>query len=370
MAAFAFRHYLTPLIHVLVWLLFGVTFLLFEPLSGRLTTLPTEFWVKQGLMFGVWIALFYLNARVLVPRLLFRGRTGWLAAALVGLIVGVQGLGWALSQALDLTAVLNRAFEAVHIPPPPPRMLFGSFRFDAKGTLITLLVLGISTAMAVVQNWQQDARARQELEQQRVGAELAMLKAQINPHFFFNTLNNIYSLTLSDGDKARAALHRLSRMMRYVLYDTTSGSTRLSQEADFVRDYIDLMQLRLTDRVGIVFERPEPLRDVPIAPMLLLPFIENAFKHGVAATAASHICIALRQPTAAVVELEVRNSRLPAPSADLAGSNGIGLVNTRRRLDLLYPGRFTLHVDERTPDNEFRVLLTIQVEQLAVNSEQ
>ncbi|GAA4348019.1 histidine kinase [Hymenobacter saemangeumensis] len=361
MAVFSLRRYLTPLIHVLVWLLFGVTFLLFEPLTGRLTSLPTQFWVKQALMFGVWIALFYFNARVLVPRLLFRGHMGRLGLALLGLVAGIQLLSWALSTALDLTNLINRAFEAINLPPPPPRTIIGSFRFDPKSILTTLLVLGISTAIAVVQHWQQDARTRQELEQQRVGAELATLKAQINPHFFFNTLNNIYSLTLSDGEKARAAIHRLSRMMRYVLYDTTSGSTCLGQEADFIRDYIDLMQLRLTDRVRIVFDRPEPLHDAPIAPMLLLPFIENAFKHGVAATAHSHICIALRQPQASIVELEVRNSRLPAPGADLAGSNGIGLANTRRRLDLLYPGRYQLQVDERTPENEFRVHLTIQV---------
>jgi two-component system LytT family sensor kinase len=259
-----------------------------------------------------------------------------------------------------LPALFAKAFRDANLP-QLQRGPAGGFRFDAMGTLTTLLVLGISTAIRVVQNWQQDARTRQDLEQQRVNAELSMLKAQINPHFFFNTLNNIYSLTLSDGDKARAALHRLSRMMRYVLYDTTSGTTLLSQEADFIRDYIDLMQLRLTDRVTITFERPEPLKDVPIAPMLLLPFIENAFKHGVAATAASHIHIALRQPAAYVVELEVRNSRLPKPTADMAGSNGIGLVNTRRRLDLLYPGEFALQVDEHTPEDEFRVLLTIQV---------
>jgi len=360
MAVNSFRRLLTPLTHVLVWLLFGATFLLFQPLTGRLTP-PPQFWVKQALMFAAWIVVFYFNAHVLVPRLLFQGRTGWFAGALLGLAIGVLVLGWAISSVLDLPGLIAKAYEAINVPPPPPRIVVGSFRFDANATLSTLLVLGISTAMAVVQHWQRDVETRQQLEQQRVSAELGMLKAQINPHFFFNTLNNIYSLTLSDGDKARAALHRLSRMMRYVLYDTTGGVTCLGMEANFIRDYIDLMQLRLTDRVRIAFERPEPLHDAPIAPMLLLPFIENAFKHGVAATAASHICIALRQPSSAVVELEVRNSRLPVPTADLAGSNGIGLANTRRRLDLLYPGRYDLQVDERTPENEFRVHLTLQV---------
>ena len=351
------RRFLTPLIHVLVWGLFGLTFLLFQPLTGRLV-MPPQFWLKQGLMFGVWVGVFYLTAHLSVPRLLFRGRTGWFVLALAGTTVAVVLFSKFLESFLDLPALLNKAFEAAA---GRPRLLRGGPRFDAMGLLTTMFVLGISTSITVVQKWQHDAQIRQTLEQQRVGAELSVLKAQINPHFFFNTLNNIYALTLLDGEQARTAIHRLSRMMRYVLYDSAGGLTLLSQEVAFVQDYITLMQLRLDERVAVTFERPEPVRDVPLAPMLLLPFLENAFKHGVAATQATAIFVALRQPAPDVVELEVRNTRLPAAASDLAGSNGIGLANTRRRLDLLYPGRFTLHVDERTPANEFRVQLTLHV---------
>jgi LytS/YehU family sensor histidine kinase len=149
--------------------------------------------------------------------------------------------------------------------------------------------------------------------------------------------------------------------MRYVLYDTASGHARLSQEVAFIQDYITLMQLRLTDRVQVVFEHPEPVREVLIAPMMLLPFVENAFKHGVAATAPSRIYIGLQQPAADQLAIVVRNTFFPSAGTDLAGSNGIGLVNTRRRLDLLYPGHYTLQVNEKTPDNEFEVSLSLQV---------
>jgi len=351
------RRYLTPLIHVLVWGLFGLTFLLFQPLTGRLT-LPPQFWVKQGLMFGVWVATFYLTAQLSVPRLLFQGRTGWFVLALVGTTIGVLLFSKSLESALNLPELIEKAFEARIGHPRPPR---NGPRFDSMGLLTTMFVLGISTSITVVQKWQNDAQIRQKLDQQRVVAELSVLKAQINPHFFFNTLNNIYALTLLDGEQAREAIHRLSRMMRYVLYDTAGGLTLLSQEIAFVQDYITLMQLRLDDRVTVTFEHPEPVRDVPVAPMLLLPFLENAFKHGVAATQASHIYVALRQPAPDVVELEVRNTRPTLPSTDLAGSNGIGLANTRRRLDLLYPERFNLLVDDHTPANEFRVHLTLHV---------
>ena len=357
MAVPTLRRYLTPLIHVLVWGLFGLTFLLFQPLTGRLV-MPPQFWLKQGLMFGAWISAYYLTAWVSVPRLLFQGRTGWFVLALVGTTVAVLLFGKVLEASLNLPALMDRAFEAAA---GRPRLLRSGPRLDAMGLLTTMFVLGISTSITVVQKWQHDAQIRQTLEQQRVSAELSVLKAQINPHFFFNTLNNIYALTLLDGEQARTAIHRLSRMMRYVLYDTAGGLTLLSQEIAFVQDYITLMQLRLDERVQVTFERPEPVHDVPVAPMLLLPFLENAFKHGVAATQPTRIFIALRQPTAHVLELEVRNTRLPRPSTDLAGSNGIGLANTRRRLDLLYPGRFSLLVDDHTPANEFRVHLTLHV---------
>jgi len=365
MAANTFQRIITPLIHVLAWGLLALTLLVFQPSAGHVV-LPAAYWVKQGLLLVLWVAAFYLTSRVSVPRLLLRGHSGWFVVALAGTALSLVLAGRALEQALHLPELMRQAFHAAdaaagRLPqrpqgPRPPRS-----RFDLVSLLITLLVLGIATAISMVQHWQQEARLRERLDQQRVEAELSLLKAQINPHFFFNTLNNIYSLTLIDGEQARAALHRLSRMMRYVLYDTANGEALLSQEVAFIQDYITLMQLRLTDRVRVVFEHPEPVREVRIAPMLLLPFVENAFKHGVAATQASSIHIILRQPTSGQLEVVVRNTLLPVTSTDLAGSNGIGLVNTRRRLDLLYPGRYSLRVDQHTPQNEFAVELELQV---------
>jgi sensor histidine kinase YesM len=363
MPAFFSRRFLTALIHVLAWGLLALALFLFQPMQGRVV-LPPQYWVRQGALLVLWLGAFYATTRVSVPRLLLRGRTGWFVLALVATALGITLLGKFLENALHLSDLMRQAFHAAEEAsqrvaglPRPPR----GGRFDVVGLLITLLVLGIGTAIAVVQHWQQEARLRERLDQQRVEAELSLLKAQINPHFFFNTLNNIYSLTLIDGERARAALHRLSRMMRYVLYDTASGHAQLSQEVAFIQDYITLMQLRLTDRVQVIFEYPEPLREVLIAPMMLLPFVENAFKHGVAATAPSRIYIAVRQPTPQQLEIDVRNTLFAKSSTDLAGSNGIGLTNTQRRLDLLYPGRYTLLVNPKTPDNEFEVKLTLAV---------
>jgi two-component system LytT family sensor kinase len=364
MSTFSFQRFLTPLIHVLAWGLLALTLLLFQPMQGRVV-LPPQYWVRQGALLVLWLGAFYATTRLSVPRLLLRGRTGWFVLALAATVLVITLLGRFLESTLHLSELMREAFhaaeEAGHHNPGPPRPPRGGSRFDLVSLLITLLVLGIGTAITVVQHWQQEARLRERLDQQRVEAELSLLKAQINPHFFFNTLNNIYSLTLIDGERARAALHRLSRMMRYVLYDTASGHAQLSQEVAFIQDYITLMQLRLTDRVQVTFEQPEPLREVLIAPMMLLPFVENAFKHGVAATAPSRIYISVRQPTPQQLEIDVRNTLFPKASTDLAGSNGIGLTNTQRRLDLLYSGRYTLEVTPQTPDNEFEVKLVLMV---------
>src|SRR4029077_327973 len=136
-------------------------------------------------------------------------------------------------------------------PPGPPRIVPG--RLGGSGitmtVTITALVIGISTAITAIQKWQKDNQERKELEKEKVTSELSFLKAQINPHFFFNTLNNIYALTAVYAELAGKAIHQLSRMMRYLLYGTQQRHTMLSQEIAFVKDYISLMQLRLTDAV-------------------------------------------------------------------------------------------------------------------------
>ena len=206
MAAFTFRRYLTPLIHVLAWGLLALTLLVFQPLSAHIT-LPSQFWVKQGVLLVLWVAVFYLTAYVSVPRLLMKGHTGWFVVVLVATAAVIQLMSRGLESALHLPELMRQAFHAAeasrqpalarHRSAGPPPLGRGT-RFDLVTLLISLLVLGIATAITVVQHWQREAQLRERVDQQRTEAELALLKAQINPHFFFNTLNNIYSLTLID----------------------------------------------------------------------------------------------------------------------------------------------------------------------------
>lgn len=320
--------------------------------------MPPQYWVRQGVLFFLLVCVFYINARKWAPTYLLRGDIGLYILFVIGAIVVTMIAVKGIEHWLNLPALMERAFHPNGRLDPKPKS--GIRWFDTFVFLVTIMVVGISTSVTAVEKWQHDAEIRLALEQQRVSTELSFLKAQINPHFFFNTLNNIYALTLIDVDNAREALHRLSRMMRYVLYETQASTTLLSKELAFVQDYIQLMQLRLTDKVTVTFEQPSPLRDVPIAPMLLLPFVENAFKHGVSATHPSRIYVGIHQQNG-TLEMEVQNTMFPEKNQSLEKSSGIGLANTRRRLDLLYPERYVLVVDENRQDNEYQVRLQVKV---------
>ncbi len=316
-----------------------------------------EFWIKQGILFCLLVAIFYINAQILVPRLLFHNRTGLFILSLTAVSLLLMVLVQTVDLWLNLPELMHNTFKQGKGSPPP---LKPGHWFNAFLLLMSFLVLGISTSVSSIQKWQKDSQIRLELEQQRVSAELLFLKAQINPHFFFNTLNNIYALTHTDVELSRKALHKLSRMMRYVLYETQKDTTLLSQEIAFLQDYIGLMQLRLSDKAVINFKMPEPLKDVTIAPMLFLPFVENAFKHGVSALHASEIHISLQQEEGQL-HLTVRNAIFARQGLVAEESNGIGLVNTRRRLDLLYPGRYKLEVSDASAEKEFLIQLSLQL---------
>ncbi|GAB3945666.1 histidine kinase [Spirosoma harenae] len=346
------RRYVPWLTHLLGWGLLG--YLLFFQTFNSDIHLPDLFWVRQGIFFTLMVGVFYLNAQLLVPRFLLPGQTSRYLLSLGGVILLVMLVLASIEFGFDLARLMHRAFHPDGSGKPKP------YGWVQPNLFTIALVLGMSTSMSLLQKWQSDANLRLSLEQAKTTSELSFLKAQINPHFFFNTLNNIYALTLIDGDTAREALHRLSRMMRYVLYETQSGTTLLSKELDFLSDYIQLMQLRLTDKVTVTLDKPSPLHDQAIAPMLFLPFVENAFKHGVSTLDPSWIRINIQQKDHQLV-MDVKNTLFTQKSTSLEAGNGIGLTNTRRRLDLLYPDHYTLLINEHTLANEYHVQLTLNL---------
>jgi sensor histidine kinase YesM len=348
--------------HVLVWAVFGLAIFYYQPVISDFE-IPSQFWVKQTVELSLLVITFYLNAFVLVPRLLLRNYPVSYFVIIISIVIAILFANRSLDRAFAESQGRRLHVASNGMKPPGPPIFVPGSRRGLGITLtvtITALVLGISTAMTAIQKWQKDNQERKELEKDKVTSELSFLKAQINPHFFFNTLNNIYALTTVDPKVAGEAIHQLSKMMRYLLYDTQKGDNMLSQEIAFVKNYISLMKLRLTDVVKINLDTPPNLKDMPLAPMIFLPFVENAFKHGVSATRQSHIDINIIQKNK-VLDLTVSNSIMKDNGVSLDTNSGIGLVNTRRRLDLLYPGKYKLDISESNAASDYTVHLVLDL---------
>jgi LytS/YehU family sensor histidine kinase len=204
--------------------------------------------------------------------------------------------------------------------------------------LSQVMVVGTSVAIKVTTRWYETQAKISAMEKEKSAAELQQLKNQLNPHFLFNSLNNIYALIAFNPQHAQLAVHNLSDMLRYLLYEASKERISLQKELEFVRDYCDLIKLRITENVRLTLTLPKDDKGVSIAPLLLIAPVENAFKHGVSPTKPSYIHISIEVDDRHTVTCTVRNSSFPKTYADKSGS-GIGLENLRKRLNLIYPNR-------------------------------
>ena len=190
-----------------------------------------------------------------------------------------------------------------------------------------------------------DQRKLEDLEKQNLEQQLEYLKYQINPHFFMNTLNNIHALVDIDPSKAQETIRELSKMMRFVLYEGDKSGVPLTKEFEFVRTYTKLMQLRYSDKVRITVDVPDEAPDVAIPPLMLISFIENAFKHGISYQHDSFIDIKLEVKDNSL-SFTCRNSKAEKPNQE---KGGVGLANVKKRLDLLYDKKYSLDIKDE-PD--------------------
>ena len=226
--------------------------------------------------------------------------------------------------------------------------------FFLNNFIIAILIVGFNIAIKLLFQSIRDAHRLKELEKHNLETELAYLKHQINPHFFMNTLNNIHALIDIDTEKAKETVIGLSKMMRYVLYDSSQPTISLEKEVFFIQNYIELMKLRYIDKVNIKLYLPEVIPSVQIPPLLFISFLENAFKHGISYRKDSYINFSL-QVNERDIECLVTNSNCDQISHE--NEQGIGLENVRKRLNLLYPDNYTLKIDSTV--DEFSVLLII-----------
>ena len=226
--------------------------------------------------------------------------------------------------------------------------------FDDIRLIIIFFIYSLLIRLAI--NWYENQKLQADFINQKQISELALLRSQVNPHFFFNTLNNIYSLVYQKSDDAPEAVMKLSSIMRYMLYDATTDKVLLEKEIEYLKSFIELEKLRLRNKDFVSLEIKGSAEGLTIAPMLLIPFVENAFKHASRTVPAPGIIVSLDvKPD--MVSFEVKNFIRKNQLAPKDQQGGIGLNNIRRRLELLYPQKYSLDIN--SGEDMFTVKLII-----------
>ncbi|MBM6882064.1 sensor histidine kinase [Bacteroides caecigallinarum] len=314
-------------IHVFCWILFfGFPIIMAQSESGSINwSAFMRFIIVPASLFSI----FYINYFILIPKLLFEEhKKKFLISNLIIIIA---------------FSVVIRWWNEMHIQPPPPEMIRhnppSKIIFIIRDVASMIFSAGLSVAIRLSIRWNETEAARREAVKSMTEAELRNLRNQLNPHFLLNTLNNIYALIAIDSDKAQQAVQELSKLLRYVLYDNQSMYVPLKKEIDFIKNYIELMRIRVSEDVTIetVFKIKENSQ-TPVAPLIFISLIENAFKHGISPTENSFIKINIEEDDNKII-CNIQNSNHPKNVTDKSGS-GIGLEQVGKRLQLLYPGQY------------------------------
>lgn len=306
------------------------------------------------------LIIFLINRYLLVPKLLLKKKNLGYVVSVIGLI-GIFALGLHLFQQNNQFPEQHAQAKnrPMHLPPsdanglaeksiPPPydrqhnRQPLGPPPF-ANLIIISFLLVGFDTGLNAFARLNEAEKDRSRLEKENVANELDMLRHQVSPHFLMNTLNNIHTLIDISSEKAKDAVIMLSKLMRYLLYDTADNVTTIKNEVSFIESYIELMKLRVSDKVDIILNIPSELPDKKIPPLLFTSYIENAFKHGISYKQKSFIIIDISTDNNHLL-VKVDNSIHQKSSTESA--SGIGIINARKRLDLLYGNNYQLEIRE------------------------
>ncbi|WP_372776511.1 sensor histidine kinase [Mangrovibacterium sp.] len=355
---------LTVLLHALGWIImvFIPRYLINNYGGGNDSHFLNQFYFNAS----VYGTLFYLNYLWLVPRYFFRENK-------------LKYFLFASTLIVVLYFIMNYVNDTVFFDPEHEKLMDRIMNELNKGEddirppihqfrvfnyfFTSVLICGFSMGLGLIQKLGQNEKERKELEKEKLKTELAFLKGQVSPHFFFNTLNNIYSLIGIDTDEAQEAVLKLSKLMRYLLYESEDGNSKLSDEINFMNHYIDLMKLRISNKVELQISLPERVPEITIPPLLFIAFIENAFKHGISYRDLSFIHIKMEVNEKNIV-FETRNSIGKNTAEGESKYSGIGLENVKKRLSLIYPDSHEMTIS-RTNDT-FKVRLEIDCEKIMV----
>lgn len=353
------KNYLTLFIHI-----FFCVFILTIPLLSHLgsnSSYELRFYPPYLVRTSILMVIFYVNYLVLIDTFLFKRKVLYYILLNVGLIVVLL---------LVQNTIMDFVFQKPGMIPDMgrPKRPYSGIPFDKPqhkeffdmkvwtDIMFVVLVIGLSVALKVTSRWYRDSMNLETMKSTKLEADLKNLRSQLNPHFLFNTLNNIYSLIGIDTDKAQDAVLRLSNLLRYVLYDEEEKFVPIVKELEFTRNYIDLMKLRLTSRVKLDVDIRNNGSHDRIAPLLFMTLIENAFKHGINNNKDSFINISVLVEKEKGVICTVENSLSEKDQLESKNS-GIGLNNMSQRLNLLYPDCHELVVERR--EHSFYTMLRI-----------
>lgn len=292
------------------------------------------------------VIVFYINKSVLLPRLFLKNKTHlYLLLALLTVFVNVSL--FTFLESIFLFPLLKNHGVPVKLIFP----VMGHLVFDILG-------MYISTFISVSERNRKEKESRQVLLAEKTAIELKFLKSQINPHFLFNALNNIYALSYMGSEKAPDVILQLSDMLRYQIYDCASEQIEIRKEIDYLRNFIEFQQLKTENRQNIDFQFNIDDEYVAVAPLLFIPFIENAFKHSHLEEYGGEVKGSLSL-NKGIVNFNLENSLPPLQIVRNEKNSGIGLENVKKRLELTYPGKYTLEMS--SDEKKYSVLLMINI---------
>lgn len=286
-----------------------------------------------------WAALFYFNTYILVPRFVYPKKYIRYVVSLLLVIV-----------LLSLIEILYFHFNN-------PGRVFHLGGFITFNLFPYSFVIAASTAYRMITDKNAEEKLSKEREAENLKTELSFLRTQISPHFMFNVLNNIVALARKNSDQVEPSLLKLSSIMRYFLYENSKNAIPLEKEIDYLKNYIELQEQRFGQKTIVQFAVGTIDASYQIEPMLLIPFVENAFKHGIIQNGS--ICVSV-EATKGMLNFAVKNRYRNIGSAQKDETSGIGLSNVRRRLDLLYANRHALKIEDK--DEKFVVSLQLKLQ--------
>lgn len=337
--------------HLFPWLLLAVVLLLLVPMAYPVE-LPLEYHFYHFILFCVLIAVYYFNVNYLLPVIQKKHGLFYYVLCIVVIGFGSVFLMELVSESLNIRQLIQQKLNPGE-PYVKKRNIFIFFYI----LILVSIIVATGIILQLVKKWNREEKYNIILREEKAKAELMTLKAQIHPHFFFNTLNTIYSLSHSDVPQSQEALLKLSKMMRFAMNEENLEKVPLQKELEFVRNYLDLMKHRLPDNVTLTADLSEATDELEIVPMILLTFIENCFKHGITTEMDCEIKIETFL-TGQTFILKTENNIFNFQTSSLQ-STGIGIENTIKRLDILYPENYSYK--HRTEEGKYYCELKINL---------